>query len=63
MQTEVLIIGGSLSGLHTAYELQKRGVNFLLVEARDRLGGRVLFHNESNSEYDPNQPAFDLGPS
>lgn len=39
MQTKVLIIGGGLSGLHTAYELHKRGVNFLLMEARDRFWG------------------------
>lgn len=63
MQTKVLIIGGGLSGLHTAYELHKRGVNFLLMEARDRFGGRILSRNGNNSEYDPNQSAFDLGPS
>ncbi len=67
-QVEVLIIGGGLSGLHTAYELHKRGVSFLLVEARDRFGGRILSYNASNSQnkhmnYDAGLAAFDLGPS
>jgi monoamine oxidase len=63
MKVDVLIVGGGLSGLHTAYELNKRGIHFLLVEARDRLGGRILSHNGNSVNYDPSQPAFDLGPS
>ncbi len=67
MQTDVLIIGGGLSGLHTAYECHKQGIDFILLEARDRLGGRALSwnYNESKSEsdYDPQRAAFDLGPS
>ena len=63
MQPEVLIIGGGLSGLHTAYELQKRDIHYLLVESRDRFGGRILSSNLEYSEYDVNQAAFDLGPS
>ena len=67
-QAEVLIIGGGLSGLHTVYELHKRGVDFLLVEARDRLGGRILSRNVGNTvyddlQYDSARAAFDLGPS
>lgn len=63
MQADVLIVGGGLSGLHTAYELYKRGISFLLVEARDRFGGRILSYNANTSKYDPGQVAFDLGPS
>ena len=63
IQAEVLIVGGGLSGLHTAYELQKRDISFLLVESRDRFGGRILSSNPGNSEYDARLPAFDLGPS
>lgn len=69
MNTDILIIGGGISGLHTAYQLQKRGVDFILVEARERLGGRVLSKNYSTkstntiAEYDANSPAYDLGPS
>ena len=63
MQAEVLIIGGGLSGLHTAYELQKRGIRFLLAESRDRFGGRILSSKSSHSKYELSQAAFDLGPS
>lgn len=63
MHTDVLIIGGGLSGLHTAYECHKRNVKYLLLEARDRLGGRVLSWNADKQEYDPQLAAFDLGPS
>ncbi|MFT5997699.1 MAG: monoamine oxidase [Neolewinella sp.] len=40
--TETLIIGAGLTGLTTAYELHKAGKPFLLLEARDRIGGRIL---------------------
>ena len=45
MNTDIVIIGGGISGLHTAYQLQKRGIDFILIEARDRLGGRILSNN------------------
>jgi monoamine oxidase len=38
---DVIIIGAGLSGLCTAYELQKAGINFKILEAQDRLGGRI----------------------
>ena len=37
----VAIIGGGISGLSAAYELNARGVPFALFEASDRLGGLV----------------------
>ena len=42
IKTKVLIIGGGLSGLALAYYLRHQDLNPLLVEARDRLGGRIL---------------------
>lgn len=36
-----IIIGGGLSGLTAARQLQKDGIDFLLLEATNRLGGRV----------------------
>jgi protoporphyrinogen oxidase len=41
MQTEVIIIGGGLSGLIAARELHAKKIEFKLLEATDRLGGRV----------------------
>ena len=38
---QVVIIGGGLSGLLTAFRLQQAGISYLLFEARDRLGGRI----------------------
>ena len=38
----VLIVGGGMAGLATAYELQRRGIEFLLLEAGARVGGVVL---------------------
>jgi monoamine oxidase len=37
----VLIIGGGISGLVSAYELRKAGFSVRLLEARERIGGRV----------------------
>lgn len=38
----VLVIGAGLAGLVTATELQAEGCEVLVLEARDRVGGRVL---------------------
>jgi len=37
----VIIIGAGLSGLTTAYNLKKRNIPFKIIEAQDRLGGRI----------------------
>ena len=50
-ECEVLIIGGGLAGLNAARLLAEAGADVLLVEARDRLGGRV------HSFDDPKVPA------
>lgn len=38
---ETLIVGGGLSGMHTASRLAERGHDFLLLEGRDHPGGRI----------------------
>jgi monoamine oxidase len=38
---DVIIIGGGLAGLAAGHELTQAGHGVLLIEARDRLGGRV----------------------
>ncbi len=53
---DVLIIGGGLAGLRLADILHQTGRDFLLVEARPRIGGRVLTHVDGGS-------GFDLGPA
>lgn len=37
----IIIIGGGISGLLTGYRLKLAGIPFKILEARDRLGGRV----------------------
>ena len=37
----IIIIGAGLSGLLTAYRLKKKGVPFKILEARNRIGGRI----------------------
>lgn len=56
MQTDILIVGGGLSGLALAEHLTRNGVDFLLAEAQDRLGGRILTKDLSGG-------SFDLGPA
>lgn len=40
-ETDVVVVGGGIAGLITARELGKRGLRVTVLEARDRLGGRV----------------------
>lgn len=37
----VLIIGGGVAGLTAAHQLHRKGIDFLLLEASDRVGGRI----------------------
>jgi phytoene dehydrogenase-like protein len=41
VEVDVVIIGGGLAGLAAARRLDRAGVEWLLVEASDRIGGRV----------------------
>jgi len=38
----VIVVGGGLAGLACAHELADAGIDVTLLEARDRIGGRVL---------------------
>ena len=55
---DVVIVGGGLSGIAIAYKLAKLGVDFQLLEARARFGGRILALDSARSS-----ARFDLGPS
>jgi monoamine oxidase len=41
MTKSVLIIGGGIAGLSAAMELLRRGCHVILLEAKDRFGGRI----------------------
>lgn len=38
---DVIIVGGGISGLHTAFKLQQNGLKCLLLEKSKRYGGRI----------------------
>jgi monoamine oxidase len=40
-RTDVVIVGAGFTGLAAALEFQRAGIDFLMLEARDRVGGRV----------------------
>lgn len=56
----IVIIGGGIAGLCAARRLRQRQLPFVLLEARNRLGGRILSVDATGA---PADDGFDLGPS
>ncbi|HQT63717.1 MAG: amine oxidase [Acidocella sp. 20-57-95] len=56
----VAIIGAGVAGLYAAHLLRAAAIPFIVIEARDRLGGRVVTVDEAGQ---PSHDGFDLGPS
>ena len=50
--TEVIIIGGGLAGLTAGRTLHEKGISFQLLEATDRVGGRVKTDVENGFRFD-----------
>jgi len=53
-----VIVGAGLSGLYAAMRLTERGEDVIVLEGRDRAGGRIRADQMS-----PTGPKFDLGPT
>ena len=67
--TKVVIIGAGAAGIGAAEFLHNKGIAFIVVEARDRIGGRIWkqdfqsygvemganwIHGQHNWDFDPN---------
>jgi monoamine oxidase len=62
--TNVAIVGGGLSGLYAASLLESRGIDCVLVEARETVGGRVqscTWTDSCEDSAEHNSARFDLG--
>jgi len=58
MQTDVAIVGAGLGGLYAAYRLLNSGLKCCVIEARSRVGGRILSLPSAAEGLD-----VDLGPT
>ncbi len=50
LETDVVVVGAGLAGLAAARALEASGVRAIVLEARDRVGGRVLNHDLGNGD-------------
>lgn len=57
---KVAVAGAGLAGLYTAYLLNKAGIDGRVMEARERIGGRILTVDETGGL---SKGGFDLSPS
>jgi monoamine oxidase len=60
MDTDVLIVGGGLSGLSFAQKMHQKNIDYIVVEARDRMGGRIHAYDHKSAD---KTTSFDLGPT
>jgi monoamine oxidase len=47
-RVDAVVVGGGLAGLTTARDLTARGLSAVVLEARSRVGGRILNHSFPN---------------
>ncbi len=52
MEIDILIVGAGAAGLMAARELSKAGKKVIILEARDRIGGRIYPLNEADFGYE-----------
>jgi monoamine oxidase len=59
---DVVVVGAGISGLVAARQIERAGRSVLVVEARDRVGGRVLNHRLGSGDVIESGGAF-VGPT
>ncbi|HBK06953.1 MAG TPA: amine oxidase [Acetobacteraceae bacterium] len=63
MRTDVVVVGAGLSGLYAAALLSRAGRSCLVLEARDRIGGRILSVPTEPPSGVAAGARYDLGPA
>ena len=66
MTYDVIVIGGGFAGLTAARDLSKKGATVTVIDARSRVGGRVLtrrdgFLGRQHAEAGQHRPGWRLG--
>lgn len=49
---DVIVIGGGISGLYATWKLEKQGLHVLLLEKKDRIGGRLKTVERNGKKFD-----------
>lgn len=56
--SRIVVVGGGITGLAAAHHLHRQGADYLLVEARDRLGGKIVTETVDGFLLDGGPDAF-----
>jgi monoamine oxidase len=51
VRRSVIVVGAGLSGLTAAYRLERADVDVVVLEARERGGGRAWRHPDAEATY------------
>lgn len=52
MSQDVIIVGGGLTGISAAWELEQRRISYRLIEVKNRLGGSIVTRREAGFTLD-----------